>query len=106
MLGTLNSTAGLPRIAAVQMASGPKVEGNLNEAGRLIAIAAEQGASLVALPENFAIMGMSEHDKVGVREEEGAGPIQAFLAASAESTPPSSVAQMIQRRTLMLEPVT
>jgi nitrilase len=65
------------------MASGPKVEGNLNEAGRLIAIAAEQGASLVALPENFAIMGMSEHDKVAVREEEGAGPIQAFLAAAA-----------------------
>ena len=96
MLGSLNSTAGhvraeagptaarLPRIAGVQMASGPNVEGNLNEAERLIAMAAEQGASLVALPENFALMGMSEHDKVAVREEEGAGPIQAFLAASAK----------------------
>ena len=80
----LRSTAGLPRIAGVQMASGPNVEGNLNEAERLIAMAAEQGASLVALPENFALMGMSEHDKVVVREEDGAGPIQAFLAASAK----------------------
>ena len=66
------------------MASGPDVEGNLNEAGRLIAMAAEQGAGLVALPENFALMGMNERDKVAVREEDGAGPIQEFLAAMAK----------------------
>jgi nitrilase len=66
------------------MASGPNVEGNLEEAGRLIAMAAEQGAKLVALPENFAIMGMRDEDKVAVRERPGAGPIQAFLAATAE----------------------
>jgi nitrilase len=77
------AAAGPARIAGVQMASGPNVEGNLNEAARLIAMAAEQGATLVALPENFALMGMTERDKVAVREEEGAGPIQAFLAAAA-----------------------
>jgi nitrilase len=66
------------------MASGPNIEGNLNEAARLIARAAEEGATLVALPENFAIMGMNERDKVSVREEEGAGPIQTFLAAMAK----------------------
>ncbi|HSS46204.1 MAG TPA: nitrilase-related carbon-nitrogen hydrolase, partial [Burkholderiales bacterium] len=64
------------RIAAVQMASGPNVKGNLREAARLIAMAAEQGAMLVALPEHFAIMGMKDRDKVAVREAEGKGPIQ------------------------------
>ena len=72
------------RIAAVQMASGPNVEGNLNEARRLIEIAAERGAKLVALPEYFAIMGMRERDKVTIREEQGKGPIQAFLSATAK----------------------
>ncbi|HXF17254.1 MAG TPA: nitrilase-related carbon-nitrogen hydrolase, partial [Burkholderiales bacterium] len=45
------------RMAGVQMASGPNVAANLNEAGRLIEIAAKQGARLIALPEYFAIMG-------------------------------------------------
>ena len=82
--------AGLPapsavtRIAAVQMASGPNVEGNLNEARRLIAKAADGGAKLVALPEYFAIMGLRDHDKVKVREKEGRGPIQDFLSSAAK----------------------
>ena len=72
------------RIAAVQMASGPNIEGNLNEAARLIAMAVEQGAKLVALPEYFAIMGLRDHDKVALREKEGKGPIQEFLSATAK----------------------
>ncbi len=75
--------AGATRIAAVQMASGPRVEANLKEAGRLIEIAVEQGAQLVALPEYFGIMGMKDTDKVAVREEFGRGPIQDFLADTA-----------------------
>lgn len=75
---------GLFRIAAIQMASGPNVEGNLHEAGRLVATAAEQGAKLVALPEYFAIMGMRDRDKVAVREAEGKGPIQQFLSDTAK----------------------
>jgi nitrilase len=71
------------RIAGVQMASGPNVSANLNEARRLIAMAAAQGARLVALPEYFAIMGLHETDKVRVRETEGKGPIQQFLADTA-----------------------
>jgi predicted amidohydrolase len=74
---------GSVRIAAVQMASGPKVDANLKEAGRLIEMAAAQGAKLVALPEYFPIMGMNEYDKVAVREEQGKGPIQEFLATTA-----------------------
>ena len=77
--------AGGARIAGVQMASGPKVAANLNEAGRLIAMAAAQGARLVALPEYFAIMGMQETDKVKVREIEGKGPIQKFLSDTARA---------------------
>ncbi|HXF65522.1 MAG TPA: carbon-nitrogen hydrolase family protein [Burkholderiales bacterium] len=68
----------------MQMASGPRVEDNLEEAARLIEMAVEQGARLVALPEHFAIMGMSEHDKVKAREKQGRGPIQEFLSAAAK----------------------
>src|SRR5262245_26893577 len=74
---------GITRIAAVQLAAGPNVKGNLNEAGRLIEMAAAQGARLVALPEYFAIMGMRDDDKVKAREKPGAGPIQEFLATAA-----------------------
>ena len=77
--------AAVVRIAGVQMASGPNVAANLNEARRLIGMAVAQGAKLVALPEYFAIMGMQEQDKVKVREEEGAGPIQHFLAETAKT---------------------
>ena len=70
-------------VAAVQMASGPNVNANLLDAERLIAEAAVAGAQLVALPENFAIMGRLESDKVAVREDEGRGPIQNFLARQA-----------------------
>ncbi len=76
--------AAVVRVAAVQLASGPSVAANLNEARRLIAMAAKQGAKLVALPEYFAIMGMQDTDKVNVREAEGAGPIQQFLADTAK----------------------
>lgn len=72
------------RVAAVQMASGPNISANLMEAGRLIALAAhDHGAKLVVLPENFSIIGLAEQDKVKIREEDGGGPIQDFLANQA-----------------------
>jgi len=71
------------KVAAIQMASGPKVAGNLNEARRLIENAVQQGAKLVVLPEFFAIMGMSEADKFIVREQPNNGPIQSFLSETA-----------------------
>lgn len=73
----------MSKVAAIQMASGPNVGSNLIEAGRLISMAADAGAGLVVLPENFAIMGVSEYDKVKVREADGKGPIQDFLAEQA-----------------------
>ena len=80
----LDAASGVTRVAAVQMASGPNIEGNLNEAAHLIAMAVEQGAKLVALPEYFAIMGLRDRDKVALREKEGSGPIQEFLSATAK----------------------
>jgi deaminated glutathione amidase len=68
------------RVAAVQMASGPKVEANLEEATRLIELAAASGARIIALPEYFAIMGMKETDKVALREHEGEGPLQRWMS--------------------------
>ncbi len=72
------------RVAAVQMASGPSVTANLEEAFRLIEEAASKGAKLVVLPEYFCIMGMKDTDKLAVREQPGAGQIQDFLSETAK----------------------
>ncbi len=79
----MSSTQSMFRVAAIQMASGPHVAANLQEAERLVELAAATGARIIALPEYFAIMGMKETDKVDARERDGSGPIQAFLAAQA-----------------------
>ena len=73
----------MTKVAAIQMASGPNVNANLLEAERLLQLAASNGAKLVVLPENFAIMGMREQDKVSIREPAGSGPLQEFLAEQA-----------------------
>lgn len=70
--------------AAIQMASSPNVSFNLIEADKLIAEAAHAGAKLVALPENFPLMGENVTDKIKHREQEGQGPIQHFLAEVAK----------------------
>jgi predicted amidohydrolase len=80
---TLSTTQSMFRVAAIQMASGPNVAGNLQEARRLVELAAATGARIIALPEYFAIMGMKDTDKVAAREKDGAGPIQDFLAEQA-----------------------
>jgi predicted amidohydrolase len=80
----MSSTQSMFRVAAVQMASGPHVAANLQEAQRLIELAAATGARIVALPEYFAIMGMKDTDKVAARERDGVGPIQDFLAQQAK----------------------
>ena len=73
----------MKRVAAVQMASGPNVMANLTEASKLIDKAVREGAAMVVLPENFALMGMTEQDKLKVKEKPGQGPIQDFLAKEA-----------------------
>ena len=72
------------KIAAIQMASGPNVSGNLAEAARLIAECAQAGANMVLLPENFAHMGEHERDVLELAEAPGEGQIQDFLAEQAQ----------------------
>ncbi len=74
----------MTKFAAIQMASGSNIQGNLTEAGRLISQAVGAGASLVVLPENFAHMGIEETDKLGIAEAAGDGMIQTFLADQAK----------------------
>jgi deaminated glutathione amidase len=69
--------------AVIQMTSSPDVAANLATARSLLERAHAQGAVLAVLPENFAIMGRKEADKVAVAEPGGEGPIQAFLGHSA-----------------------
>ncbi len=71
------------RIAAIQMVSTASVAANLETAVRLIDEAAREGAELIALPEYFCLLGRQDTDKVAIREEVGAGPIQQCLAEAA-----------------------
>lgn len=70
-------------VAAIQMVSTPHVPDNLAGVRRLVAEAAGRGATVVALPEYWPIMGMSDADKVAHAEQPGSGPIQDCMAALA-----------------------
>lgn len=73
----------MKRVAAIQMASGPNIDANLNEVAKSISDAAKAGAKLIVLPENFAMMGFNDMDLVKASENEGKGKIQDFLADQA-----------------------
>lgn len=70
-------------LAAIQLVSGADRDRNLAAAGELLARAADAGARLAVLPENFAFMGEREADKLAIAEYDGHGPIQDFLAETA-----------------------
>ncbi|MEA5445665.1 carbon-nitrogen hydrolase family protein [Gammaproteobacteria bacterium AB-CW1] len=72
-----------PRAAAIQMASGPHVSANLLEAERLLAAAAASGAALAVLPENFAMLGQDDAERVEHAEGDGDGPLQQWLKEQA-----------------------
>jgi nitrilase len=78
-------TTAKTKVAAVQMTSGDDVGANLRRAGTLVARAAEEGAKVVLLPENFGLMAQHAKDKVAAREPDGDGAQQAFLAAMART---------------------
>jgi nitrilase len=56
----------------------------LAQARLLLEEARAADAALAVLPENFAFMGMHDADKRAVGEAEGSGPIQDFLAETAQ----------------------
>ncbi|OGT51008.1 MAG: acyltransferase [Gammaproteobacteria bacterium RIFCSPHIGHO2_12_FULL_41_15] len=72
------------KIAAIQMTSTPHLTDNLKQAEALLSEAAKKGATLALLPEMFAIMGETTHDKLAVKEKMGQGPIQDFLQQQAK----------------------
>jgi predicted amidohydrolase len=69
----------MSRVAVIQMTSAPEVQANLASARGLLERAHAEGAVMAALPENFAIMGRHEAEKIDAAEPAGEGPIQAFL---------------------------
>lgn len=71
------------RVAAIQMTSGAEVAANLAAADRLLGEAAQAGAGLVVLPENFALMARTDAERLAAAEDDGRGPIQDFLADTA-----------------------
>jgi deaminated glutathione amidase len=73
----------MPRVAVLQMCSGPDPGINLAAARELLEAAAAAGARLAVLPENFSFLGRSESDRIAHAERPGDGPVQAFLGATA-----------------------
>jgi nitrilase len=71
------------RVAAVQMTSTTEVEANLLLAEQRIAEAADRGAELVVLPENFSFLGRVDAERLAAAEREGSGPAQDFLREQA-----------------------
>ena len=55
-------------VALAQLNSQPDLAENLEVVSRLVAQAAGRGASIVVLPENFALMGASEIEKAAAAE--------------------------------------
>ncbi len=67
------------KIAAVQFTAGDDVATNLRNAQRLIAAAAADGARVIVLPENLALMSAHERDKLAIAETAQRDPLQSWL---------------------------
>lgn len=70
-------------LAVVQMVSGTHVTENLAHARELLEAAAQGGARLAVLPENFAALGRKDSAALGRAEAEGQGPILPWLKQTA-----------------------
>jgi predicted amidohydrolase len=70
----------MTKAAVIQMTSTTDVQRNLAAASALLKQAADSGAVLAVLPENFALMGKHEHDKYAIAETNGSGVIQSWLS--------------------------
>lgn len=70
-------------VAAIQMVSTRDIDDNLDQAALLLARAAEQGARVAVLPENFAVLDTANMPVHGGREVTAEGPIRRFLAEQA-----------------------
>ncbi|PCI20838.1 MAG: apolipoprotein acyltransferase [Piscirickettsiaceae bacterium] len=66
-------------VAAIQLVSSNQVRENLNTVEKLVEKAVKQGAGLVVLPENFALMASRSADLLKESEVLGDGEIQQFM---------------------------
>ncbi|WP_462381494.1 carbon-nitrogen hydrolase family protein [Pseudomonas sp. Marseille-QA0892] len=67
-------------LAVIQMVSQDDIQANLRAARGLLERAAEDGACLAVLPENFVAMGRRDFQRIGEAEAQGAGPILPWLS--------------------------
>ena len=74
------------KAAVVQMVSGGDVHANLRSAAGLIGQAREQGADLILLPENFAVLDGGPLSQFAERQGDTAALLQGFLQEQARST--------------------
>jgi deaminated glutathione amidase len=70
-------------VAALQMTSGNDRDANLAIAERLLQAAAERGARIAVLPENFSLMAVRDAERRAHAEADGSGPVQDFLGRTA-----------------------
>jgi predicted amidohydrolase len=74
-------------VAALQLTSTENVEANLAKSTELALAAADAGASLIGLPENFAYLGTDRDHRLSIAEELPAGgPILGAMQALARRT--------------------
>ncbi|WP_409276627.1 carbon-nitrogen hydrolase family protein [Pseudomonas defluvii] len=71
------------KAAVIQMVSQSDIAGNLAKAHALLERAAQGGARLAVLPENFAAMGRRDSAAIGRAEARGDGPILPWLKQTA-----------------------
>lgn len=72
------------KIAAIQLVSSSDLQFNLQRAEHWIAKAVALGASLLVLPEEFAMFGRDDADRLRVKETYHQGVIQEFLSQQAK----------------------
>jgi len=71
------------RAAAIQLTSTRDVAANLQTAAELLARAADAGAELAVLPENFSFLGADDAERLAAAESPDGGPAQDMLAEQA-----------------------
>ncbi|MDR9424738.1 MAG: carbon-nitrogen hydrolase family protein [Marinobacter sp.] len=73
----------MTQVAAIQMVSTPDIDGNIAEAERLLRDAADQGAKVAVLPENFAVLATGQMLDAGQKESGDESVIRRFLSEQA-----------------------
>ncbi len=75
----------MTQVAAIQMVSTPDISGNLAEAEKLLRDAADKGAKIAVLPENFAVLATGQMLEAGEKESGDEPVIRGFLSQQAKT---------------------